>query len=710
MAAGRTMPIRELTLFNNGYGVFERQTSVSGRGNIDLLFRDGEIQDVLQSLCFTGGSHDVGNISYESTKPQPSIRLDDSTPLVSLLHSLRGSHVALLVRDDKAEEGSKETTEVAGQILGVDSKLFGKVEGYFLTMLVSEGCVLKTIPLSEIMATKLLEGNTKEDLQHALDHAQTEKKPDMQKLTIFYKGATKKNPLTVKYGLHVAEWKSSYRLMFLDESGRFRLDGLAIVKNTQEEDWNDIGLTLVVGNPKIVQASSSKKGGASSAGRMSLEIRPVEGRGGSYSVNVHPGDSIFALKQEITRLKGIPVFEQRLIYAGKEVGDGRSLADYNITSGSCLRLDRRATKHATASSEYDSEMMKRKFIMAQQDGLSYYPIKSSVSAKRNQTAIVPLMQAELEGQLVTIYDDSVRKGNPLAAVLFENTTGLTLEQGTLQVMNEKIFLGEGSLPGLGIGDESAPIPYAVEMGVEVSISHVQKRHHAHEVKMHDGSIFLYYYRQQTSKYSIKNMTARKLDFMLNHTFLDAWELYDHEDEGVQPVDITDRVYRFRFDVPARTEKEGSGAQATEMEFPVREQIISVKNINIGSMSREELTTLVSKGTVPEGDPIIGQLEETMKLRDRYDTFLRMINEKEAELREVKDAQSRLREHIRSLTHFERESKRYVKSLADEEDKLTGIDAEIKALKNDKKAEKRRHVKKIDSVKYHRKDIPAPRAK
>lgn len=53
MASVEGIVIRQLTLFNNGYGVFERQAKVAGRGSIDLFFRGGEMQDVLQSLYFS---------------------------------------------------------------------------------------------------------------------------------------------------------------------------------------------------------------------------------------------------------------------------------------------------------------------------------------------------------------------------------------------------------------------------------------------------------------------------------------------------------------------------------------------------------------------------------------------------------------------------------------------------------------------------------
>lgn len=48
----KEMPIKRVTLYNNGYGVFHREVPVSGRGHIDLFFREADMKDVLQSLCF----------------------------------------------------------------------------------------------------------------------------------------------------------------------------------------------------------------------------------------------------------------------------------------------------------------------------------------------------------------------------------------------------------------------------------------------------------------------------------------------------------------------------------------------------------------------------------------------------------------------------------------------------------------------------------
>ena len=249
-----TLPIRRVSLYSNGVAYIERRGVVSGDAEINLSFKQSQVDDVLKSMVVLDlGQGRIGAVSYNSSAP-PSAKMAEIPFSVEAQTDGENGGIAGVLAQLQGAKVSVATTKgaVVGSILTVEKRDLAGDQNHparqarFL-VIAGENGEIASFDLSEIRSVKLLENGTVKDVSEFANAAASARRRDAKTITVTSQGAGQRE-MIVSYTIAAPIWKTTYRVV-LDQAGKPFFQGWAIVDNVSDEDWKNVKLSLVSGTP-----------------------------------------------------------------------------------------------------------------------------------------------------------------------------------------------------------------------------------------------------------------------------------------------------------------------------------------------------------------------------------------------------------------------------------------------------------------------------
>lgn len=641
--AANPLPLRRVVLYKSGVAHFEHLGRVRGNQDVTISFTTGQLDDVLKSLtAIDMGGGQITGIHYNSQEQIDrrlgALRLSvgEKPTRAQFLSAMRGARLEVV-------SGTRRT---AGRLLSVETtsrKIDGVVMNVETLALVGDAGDIHTVALDPGVTVKLLDNDLSHEIGRYLAVVGSARDADVRRLTIATNGAGERD-LFVSYVSEAPVWKSTYRLVLPTDSARpALLQGWAIVDNTGGEDWSNVEMSLVAGAPQsFVQAIS----------KPFYVKRPVVTLRSALTAAPHTHQRALNLLSTNDGLFSLVVPR---LDAVEEV-TMKSEAGVNITIDGALPRSTFTTTLRQQAVSADAANLGELFE---------YRIKQPVTINKGQSALVPILAADIKAERVSVWNAKENPGRPLRAIWITNDSGLTLDGGNFSVIDADKFAGEGLIDPLRPGERRV-ISFAVDLGLVVDAGDEEQNERISNVSIHRGLIRRTVDERRRVRYTVRNEDSQKKTLVLEHPAEEGWKLTG----ASTPTETTAGWHRFRVEIAPRS----TATLDLEEKKPVSTDVL------IATLTDDHLALFVKERTIsPEVETA---LRDIQRRKAEVARVASDIKNRTIEIEQIHADQARVRENMRALkgTSEERQLlQRYVRQLDEQETRIRAIDDEVRRL-------------------------------
>jgi hypothetical protein len=668
-APAASLPVAEAILYSSGVGYFQREGTVEGNARVDLTFPVQDINDLLKSMVlqdFGGGT--VSAVSYDSQAPIEktlqsfAVNLTGNPGFGAILGQARGEKVEVTLQQGNAAQPGNLT----GNVIGVEKQhqQVGKdaaVEVEMLNLWCAEG--MRSVKLSDVQRVRFLNPVLDSEFRRALETLALSHDTQKKAVSLAFTGQGKRE-VSVSYVVENPIWKTSYRLVLPKKpDGKPLLQGWAVVENASEEDWKDVRLALVSGRPISFQMDLYQPlfvprpmvepelfaslrpptyQGAMDKER-SAHVAGGPG-GGGFGAGMGPGGAA-----PPPAPPGSPAADRP-----RKAGELAARQADGKVAFKRLRDEDMDPSRGVASSATAGEL----------GDYFQYAIDHPVTLPRQKSAMLPIVQKEVEADRVSIYNERVQAKHPLLGLKFRNTTGLHLMQGPVTVFEGSSYAGDARVLDLQPKEERL-ISYAIDLGTEVEPIFKRQPDRITKVKLHKGLLYQTTKVREERTYNVKNRSDKDRTVLIEHPFRPDFALVSKD----KPAERARDVYRFEVKVP-------SGKSASQ-EIVEEQDVQSAVQLN--NIDDQTIRFFVSQPVVSE--KVKQALGQAVELKSKLSATQREIAQQERQLKVIVDDQARLRANLKEMPPTAEAYKRYLKKFDEQETLIEDFQKKIKALQD-----------------------------
>ena len=294
-----------------------------------------------------------------------------------------------------------------------------------------------------------------------------------------------------------------------------------------------------------------------------------------------------------------------------------------------------------------------------------YRVDGPITIRKNQSALVPIVRADVGIERVSVWNERAGGARPLRSVWLTNSSGMTLDAGSFTVLEGSAFAGEGLLEPIKPGEKRL-LSYAVDLGVQVEARRGDEQQHVSRIRINRGVAVQQ--SEQTSRrvYTLRNNDTTARTVIVEHPIRPGWSLVN----GAAPVETSLTAYRFA----VRVEPKGVATLEVSERHPLD------TNYSVSQLSDQLIAVFVSGSR--EDARLSQALVPIQAKKAEIAVLVGQIEIRQSEANKIGEDQKRVRDNMGALKGASGEQqlvKRYVAQLNQQEDRIAALRNEMADL-------------------------------